>query len=241
MTGRHAAAVTLELAAEARPERDRTGEGDHAADRVHDRGTGEVAERRVHRGEPAVGTPDPVADDRVDEPAHRDAVDEVAAERGAADHRTRRDRAARVGEGELEQEEREERDPDAPVGLGRVVQEEVLVPDPAVPGAEHEREAERPEEDAAQTRVGDALEHDVRDFTGSSEAGFQHHEAGLHEEHEERRDQHPHRVDRVDDVVGLRRRRVWPSIAAPALVLKYQASAHMPSITTPSPTIFPPR
>ena len=34
---------------------------------------------------------------------------------------------------------------------------------------------------------------------------------------------------------------VWPSIAAPALVLKYQVSAHMPSITTPSPIIFPPR
>ncbi len=34
---------------------------------------------------------------------------------------------------------------------------------------------------------------------------------------------------------------VCPSIAAPALVLKYQVSAHRPSITTPSPTIFPPK
>ena len=80
-----------------------------------------------------------------------------------------------------------------------------VVPDPAVAGPEHEREAERPEQHAAQTGVGDALEHDVRDFTGSSEPGLEHHEAGLHEEHEERRDQHPHRVERIDDVVRLRR------------------------------------
>ena len=32
-------------------------------------------------GEPAVGTPDPVADDRVDEPADADAVEQVTAER----------------------------------------------------------------------------------------------------------------------------------------------------------------
>ena len=43
-------------------------------------------------------------------PLTADAVEEVAAERGATDHRARRDRAARVGERELEQEERQERD-----------------------------------------------------------------------------------------------------------------------------------
>ena len=39
-----AATVTLELAAETRPEHDRAGQGDHAADRVHHGGAGEVVQ-----------------------------------------------------------------------------------------------------------------------------------------------------------------------------------------------------
>ena len=82
VVGRHrAAAVTLELAAEARSEGDGTGEGDDAADGVHDGRAGEVTEddavrRRVpwnqpmRVAEPAARTPDPVAEDRVDEARH---------------------------------------------------------------------------------------------------------------------------------------------------------------------------
>ncbi len=43
--GMRAAAVALELAAEARAEGDGAGESDEAADRVDDRGAGEVVER----------------------------------------------------------------------------------------------------------------------------------------------------------------------------------------------------
>ena len=57
--------------------------------------------------------------------------------------------------------------------------------DPAVAVAEHEREAERPEQDAAEARVDDALEQDVHDLAGAGEAGLEHHEARLHEEHQE--------------------------------------------------------
>ena len=59
--------------------------------------------------QPAARTPDPVAEDRVDEAADADAVEQVALEAGAADHGARGDRRAGVGEGELEQEERHER------------------------------------------------------------------------------------------------------------------------------------
>ena len=45
--GGHAAAVPLELPAEAGAEDDGAGEGDHAADGVHHRRAGEVTERRV--------------------------------------------------------------------------------------------------------------------------------------------------------------------------------------------------
>ena len=117
----HATAVPLELAPEPRAEGDRAGEGDVAADRVDHRRTCEVVERRLHRREPAVGTPDPVAENRVDEPADGAAVEQVAAEGGPPHHRAGRDSAAGVGEGVLEQEERQERHTRRPVGVRRAV------------------------------------------------------------------------------------------------------------------------
>ena len=67
------------------------------------------ANQPMRVAEPTARTPDPVAEDRVDEAGHEDAVDDVALEARAADHRARGDRRCRVGERELEQEEREER------------------------------------------------------------------------------------------------------------------------------------
>ena len=46
--------------------------------------------------------------------------------------------------------------------------------------------------------------HSIRMLTDSrdrAKPGLERHEAGLHEEHEEGGDQHPHRVDRADQVV----------------------------------------
>src|SRR5262249_40210135 len=141
VTSRHGASVTLELASEAWPEGDGTGEGDHAADGVDDGGAGEVAERRGHRGEPGAPAPDPVADDRVDEARDADRVDQVADEAAAADHGTGGDGRARVGEGELEHPEGQEGDAGGAV-RGREARvdtdEEVVRADPAVALAEHE-------------------------------------------------------------------------------------------------------
>jgi hypothetical protein len=205
MSCRRAAPPSRAELTEAGAEDDGAGEGDHAADGVDDRRAGEVTERHRHRGQPATRTPDPVAEDRVDEAAHADAVEQVALEAGAADHGTRGDGRARVGEGELEQEEGHERDARGPVRGRRAVQEEELVTDELVPGAEHEREADGPEQDAAERRVDDALEEDVADLPGPGEAGLQHHEPGLHEEDQEGRHQRPDRVQRVDHVLGGRR------------------------------------
>ena len=55
----------------------------------------------------------------------------------------------------------------------------------------------------AQAGVDDALLQDVDDLTGTGEARLEHHEAGLHEEHQERGDQHPRRVGAVDDAGDL--------------------------------------
>ena len=76
--------------------------------------------------------------------------------------------------------------------------------DHPVAGAEHEGEAEGPEQQGAQARVDDALQQDVDGLPGAGEAGLQHHEAGLHEEHQERGDEHPGRVRGVHHVVDRR-------------------------------------
>ena len=77
-----AAAVALELATQPRPKQMRAGDGDPAADRVHDGRAGEVVEVHAearqevafaaHRGEEAVRTPAPVAEDRIDEAGDAD-------------------------------------------------------------------------------------------------------------------------------------------------------------------------
>jgi hypothetical protein len=106
---------------------------------------------------------------------------------------------------ELEQHERVERDRRAVVVGGVVVQEEERVPDDRVADPELEREADRPVEDPAQARVEDALHHHVDGFLRPREARFQRHEPGLHEEDQERGDEHPHGVHRADEVGRLRR------------------------------------
>ena len=116
-----AAAVALEDAAEARTEGDGAGQRDRAADGVHDGRAGEVVERHAIDRQPAVRTPGPVADDRVDEAGDADAVEDVADEAAAADHRARGDRRAGVGEGELEHPEREQRHAGGAVGVGQAL------------------------------------------------------------------------------------------------------------------------
>ncbi len=202
---RHAAAVTLELATQARSEGNRAAQGDEAADRVHDRGTSEIVERgRVDRVEPAIRTPRPVAEDRIDEPGHAEAVQQVADEAGPTDHGAGGDGAAGIREGELEQEERQERDTRSAVRIRCTVQQEVLLADEAVTRTEHEGKAPRPEQDAAQAGVDDAFQEDVHRFASTRETCLQHHEACLHEEHQERGDEHPERVHGVH--VSWRRR-----------------------------------
>src|SRR5262249_23711966 len=124
---------------------------------------------------------------------------------GAAHHGARGDSAARVGERELEEPEREERDAGRSIRVGRAVEEEELVSDEAVARAEHEREAERPEERAAKARIDDAVQEDVHGRARRRKARLEEEEARLHEEHEEGRAQRPYRVERIHHL-GVRSR-----------------------------------
>jgi hypothetical protein len=73
-----------------------------------------------------------------------------------------------------------------------------VIADEAVSVGEHESEAPRVKEESAEARIDDAFEKHVDRLPRSGEARLEKHEAGLHEEYEERRDDGPHRIDRVD-------------------------------------------
>ena len=168
---------------------------------------------RAHRREEAVRSPAPVAEDRIDEARDADRVEHVADEPRAADHRARADRRSAVGEGELEQVVRQDRNARGAVrrqdvdvlhedqALGRIARIRCQ-PMKALPCAEHEREAPAPVQQAAHAGVEHAFDQHVDGFAIAAEAGFEHREAGLHAEHEKRAEQHPARVDRIDQVAG---------------------------------------
>jgi len=107
---------------------------------------------------------------------------------------------------------RENRNPGAGVGrqhadvfhedqaLGRIVR--IVPADERVAGAEHEREAPAPVEQAAHAGVEHALDEHVDGFAVTTEAGLEHREAGLHAEDEEGAEQHPAGVDGIDQIAG---------------------------------------
>ena len=106
------AAIALELASQPRPQNDGASQRDHSADGVDHRRAGKVMEAHAqrgeevavaaHQGQPAIRSPGPVSDDRVNETRHADAVKKIADESGAADHCARSDGRAGIGKGELE-------------------------------------------------------------------------------------------------------------------------------------------
>ncbi len=146
-----------------------------------------------------------MADDRIDEAGDADRVEQIADKTGAADHCAGGDGGAGIGECELEDPDSKECHAGGLIRFGRALEEEPVIADEAVAMAEHEGEANGIEENAAETRIYDALHQHVDGFTRAAETRLQHGEADLHTEDEERRDQCPCGVDGVDDVCGFHR------------------------------------
>ena len=157
----------------------------------------------AHVRQPAVRAPGPVADDRINETGNADAVEKIANETGASDHGAGGDGRAGVGKSELEDPNRQERHAGTLVRGGSILQEEPVIADEAVAVCEHEREPDGVKQNAAEARVHHAFHENVHGFAGSAETGFQHRESDLHTEDQERGDQRPHGIDRVDDVVAF--------------------------------------
>ena len=157
IVGQHrAAAVAFELAPQAWPQDDGSGQRYHAADGVDHGRAGKVMEALTEVGEEvacgahgcqeSVRPPCPVANDGIDEARHADRVEQVADEAGAPDHGAGGNGGAGVRERELEDPEGKEGDARCLIGCGCPLQEEPVVTDEAVAMAEHEGEADGIEE-----------------------------------------------------------------------------------------------
>ena len=109
-----------------------------------------------------------------------------------------------------------------------------------LPVAELEGEPEGPVQEAAQAGVEHALHEHVHRLPGPGEAGLEAHEPGLHEEHQEGGHQHPHRVDRADQVVRLDGGRCGPAERRAPTMSKYHATPFMAPRIVTSPIILPP-
>src|SRR5262245_23586172 len=72
--------------------------------------------------------------------------------------------------------------------------------------AEHEDEAKSKEQDPAEAGIHDTFHQNIHGLARTTETDFQHSKADLHAEDEERRHQGPNCVDRIDNVVALKRR-----------------------------------
>ena len=114
--------------------------------------------------------------------------------------------------------------------------------DEGVAPAEHEREAPSPVQKPADAGVEHAFDQHVDGFAISTEAGLEHGEARLHAEHEERAEQNPAGVDRVDDVAGRRGlvriggRRGRGGAAAPRATPARPAEREPPCAPIPTPS-----
>src|SRR5579864_9183850 len=110
--------------------------------------------------------------DRINETGDGHAIEQVADESGAADHRARGNCGAGIGKGKLEDPDRQERYSGGFIGCRRILEKEPMVADEAVAMAEHEGEAEGVEQKAAKTSVDDTFHQHVDGLARTAEAGF---------------------------------------------------------------------
>ena len=173
--------------------------------------------REVERAEleqPAVRSPNPVSDRRVDEDRPEDGEDHEAGEALALGERACDEGRRDGGEHELERREEDERDRAA---LGRL-QTDVHEPD-EVQAAEQaqarrvrregDREPDQDPDDAHQGQAEEAVHDRRKDVLAPHEATVEKGKAGQHHHDQGRRDEHPGGVAGVDDGCIGRGRGTW--------------------------------
>ena len=197
--------------ADARPEEQRSGEPRERALVVDDRRAGEVL--HALREQPAVRAPDPVrhegVDEREDDPEH-----DVHPEPRPLGHRAPDDRERDRRERHLEEvagragnrrEPRERRRPDGEELVhGR--HEAGAADEPVAAVAEGETEADEVVDDRDHAEDQNVLGRDVTDVLHPRQPCLEEGEAGLHEEHEDRREDDPDRARGKRELLGAHTR-----------------------------------
>ena len=174
---------------------------------MNDQGPGKVVES--HLVQPAAA-PFPVAAHRVDNGCDDDAVDQVAGYLHAASHRAGNDRGCGCGENRLKEKVNlrvqvtrqrfRRRRGDAQTTKA----DESAQNGPAV----HQAVADQEIEENTTRQVDDVLEHDVDSILGRVETRLDHGEAGLHKQHQHRRDEKEQVVNRIGNFIHTQRRRI---------------------------------
>ena len=175
---------------------------------MHDAGAREVNHRLLvlvaPGGQPAVSVPHPVHDDGVDERGEQEGVAEVRGELRALRHGAGGDGRRGGGEGPLE---------DEPLPVGEAAVRLVLGEEEGagtdkrrglavIVHAVRDAPAEEVEGHAPDAGVEHVLDQNVHHVLRAHGAGAEHGEARLHEEHEERADEHVSVVQAVRELSG---------------------------------------
>ena len=172
-----------------------TDQSGNAADHMYRRGACEIVEAKLC--EPAAA-PDPVTGNRVNDRRNNHRVNAVCREFSALCHRTGNDGRGSCTEYGLEDQSR------PVVALtDNAVSEEIKAAEERACRAEHDAEAEDPEDRRAERKVHQVLHNDVAGILCSGEAGLNHCEAGLHEKYKRRRNKRPayvHRRSKFHDI-----------------------------------------
>ena len=156
----------------------------------------EPAVRAVSTDERA-RAPRPVAEDRVGHGRDEGGEHQVAAEAHPLGDRAGHERRRRRDEPELEEEEGGQERAVALEDEGRRADEAARV------DAEHQAEAEQPEQRRRDEEVGEVLDRDVDRVLRPDQAALERREARLHEEDECRADEQPGDVDGLYNRHGL--------------------------------------
>src|SRR6267142_4319794 len=213
MRHHRAAAVALDLATQAWSKSNRSCQGNEAANGVYHCGAREIvkvhSKRRqkvshaTHSHKKSVRPPGPVTNDWINKTGNGETVEQVANKSSAANHGAGSDGRAGIGKGKLEKPECQERHATGLISSRHILQEKPVVPDKSVAVAKHECETDSEEENAAETCIDDAFHQDVDGFARATEASLQHGEANLHTKDQERSDQGPNSIQRIDNVIAL--------------------------------------
>src|SRR3990172_2081107 len=164
-----------------------------ASYRVDDGGAGEVKHPQLRQPS---SPPDPVADDRVDDPDHEKREQVEGTELDPLCHRTRHDGGGGPGKDELEEELGPQGRPRPIEGAvqpligvpgGRAVigagqEEQPLRPEEGGAVAKHEPEAQDQEGQGSGAKNDEVLGQDRHGVLGPTEPGLHHREAQVHEE-----------------------------------------------------------